>query len=145
MKKRIRLRHGIPVWVNDSAYWFITICCRSRGINTLNNSTSLDRVKGALSYYQKKGHIRVAGLVLMPDHLHLLAQFRREPGVSRLIESFKRYLARHHGIKWQEGFFDHRVRSDKLGHEILQYILMNPVRAGLVSHKEKWPYLWLGD
>lgn len=83
-------------------------------------------------------------MVLMPDHMHLLAQFSPKPGFRRLMESFKRHLARKHGIPWQPGFFDHRVRSEKLVRETLDYILMNPVRAGLISDARAWPYLWFG-
>jgi hypothetical protein len=41
----------------------------------------------------------------------------------------------------QEGFFDHRIRSNESAEEKRQYILMNPVRAGLVARPEDWPYV----
>jgi len=34
---------------------------------------------------------------------------------------------------WQDGFFDHLLRSDESYGEKWNYVLQNPVRAGLVS------------
>ncbi len=41
---------------------------------------------------------------------------------------------------WQRGFFDHVIRNDKDLQENLDYIAMNPVRAGYVSHPCFYPY-----
>ena len=46
------------------------------------------------------------------------------------------------GQFWQHESFDHVVRSGKLGSTI-QYVLDNPVEAGLVSNWQQWPYSWL--
>jgi putative transposase len=41
---------------------------------------------------------------------------------------------------WQEGFFDHLLRSSESYSEKWQYVRMNPVRAGLSREPEDWPY-----
>ncbi|HUI07086.1 MAG TPA: hypothetical protein VL486_08770 [Verrucomicrobiae bacterium] len=41
---------------------------------------------------------------------------------------------------WQKGFFDHVLRSSESYEEKWLYVLQNPVRAGLVSRAEEWPY-----
>ena len=41
---------------------------------------------------------------------------------------------------WQAKFFDHVIRNDKDLQENLDYIAMNPVRAGYVSHSCFYPY-----
>jgi REP element-mobilizing transposase RayT len=41
---------------------------------------------------------------------------------------------------WQARFFDHVIRNDKDLQENLEYIAMNPVRAGYVSHPCFYPY-----
>jgi REP element-mobilizing transposase RayT len=56
----------------------------------------------------------------------------------------KGYLAKQGGIGWQKGFFDHRIRSDKLLRETLDYVRLNPVRAKLVEKSEDWPHQWPG-
>jgi hypothetical protein len=42
--------------------------------------------------------------------------------------------------RWQKGSFDHRIRSHEHYLEKRDYVLMNPVRAGLVSKTSEWPY-----
>ena len=41
---------------------------------------------------------------------------------------------------WQRGFFDHVIRNDNDLRENLDYIAMNPVREGHVSHSWFYPY-----
>jgi putative transposase len=85
---------------------------------------------------------------LMPTHLHLLIS----PGTRSLIDfigEFKKKtsdLAREtRGIPqlWQRSFFDHRLRPHESAAEQYDYIRANPVRAGLVTHPNDWP--WTGS
>ena len=41
---------------------------------------------------------------------------------------------------WQRGFFDHVIRNDFDLQENLDYIAMNPVREGYVTHSQFFPY-----
>jgi REP element-mobilizing transposase RayT len=41
---------------------------------------------------------------------------------------------------WQEGFFDHLLRSQESYSQKWDYVRMNPVRAGLSQTPEEWPY-----
>jgi putative transposase len=49
-------------------------------------------------------------------------------------------MAKQHRISWQRDFFDHRLRSWESAVEKTQYVLMNPVRVGLVNEAEDWPF-----
>jgi hypothetical protein len=40
---------------------------------------------------------------------------------------------------WEEGFFDHVLRSDESYSQKWNYVRENPVRAGLVKSVEDWP------
>ena len=84
-------------------------------------------------------------VLFMPDHLHMLVSFGEKPGMLASIKNWKRYTARIAGIRWQDGFFDHRLRRDESFVEKAAYIRMNPVRAGLVKTPEEWPYVWEYD
>lgn len=44
---------------------------------------------------------------------------------------------------WQKGFFDHVLRCSESYSQKWQYMLENPVRAGLVSEWSQWP--WQGE
>jgi len=80
----------------------------------------------------------------MPDHLHALLAFPREPGMAATIREWKRGAARLQGVKWQENFFDHRIRSDKFRAETWHYIRRNPVAKGLCPDEDSWTYWWSG-
>ena len=41
---------------------------------------------------------------------------------------------------WQKEFFDHVLRSDESYESKWDYVRENPVRAGLVSRADDWPY-----
>lgn len=41
---------------------------------------------------------------------------------------------------WQKGFYDHVIRSEESLNRVAWYILMNPIRAGLVRNTAEWPF-----
>ena len=91
-------------------------------------------------------NVAVGRYVIMPDHVHLFVRGGPEFVLSRWITSLKQILAKAAppesggGKPWQEGFFDHKLRSDESMAEKWDYIRQNPVRAGLVVRFEDWPY-----
>jgi REP element-mobilizing transposase RayT len=42
--------------------------------------------------------------------------------------------------RWQTGFHDHKFRSAESEARKWEYVCLNPVRAGLVSRPEEWPF-----
>jgi len=82
-------------------------------------------------------------MVLMPDHVHFLVSFGLDATMTNLVASWKRFTSRRAKIQWQRDFFDHRLRGDEGWREKGDYILQNPVRAGLVAKYEDWPYVLL--
>ncbi len=90
----------------------------------------------------------VGDYVLMPDHVHFFARAgRSSDAMTRWVKMWKSTSARaigttHHiqGSIWQEDYFDRYLRSDENYSEKWSYVESNPVRAGLVSRVEDWPY-----
>jgi putative transposase len=80
--------------------------------------------------------------LLMPDHLHGIIAFPREPGMKTTVTNWKRYVATHHPVEWQRDFFDHRLRNAAELEEKTSYILMNPVRKGLCEPAEDWMWVY---
>ena len=76
----------------------------------------------------------------MPDHLHALVSVNGETPLGDLVRNFKRITARMAKIQWQRNFFDHRIRASEGVTKKAFYVTNNPVRAGLVSCAEDWPY-----
>ena len=141
---RKQLPHGVPTWVDSNDLWFVTICCRRPCSRWLTCDEVSRGIRASLSQAQVEGRLYVRLCTLMPDHLHLIAQWNRSKGMRHEVAQLKRWWARHLGISWQRDFFDHRLRSRKEFEEKAKYVRMNPVRAGLVERPEDWPHTWTG-
>ncbi len=86
----------------------------------------------------------------MPDHLLFFCVIGETPGatsLSRFTAGFKQWTAK--GILraareappvWQKQFFNHVLRSDESYESKWHYVRENPVRAGLLSAADDWPY-----
>jgi len=99
--------------------------------------------------------ITLHAAVIMPDHVHLLFTARRDaegwtfalPEILRAIKgtsarSINRLLARQGSI-WQDESFDHVLRGNESLSKTVEYIRQNPVRKGLVTKPEDYPWLWI--
>jgi REP element-mobilizing transposase RayT len=82
----------------------------------------------------------------MPDHLHVLVQGNsRAANLLCFVKTFKHKTTFHFRFKtgktlWQMSLFDHILRTAEDFFETAEYILLNPVRAGLVQRPHDYPY-----
>jgi putative DNA methylase len=82
----------------------------------------------------------------MPNHVHLLFTPKIAPSVAlrRLKGSSAREANALLGLTglpfWQDESYDHLVRSQQQFERIENYILQNPVRAGLARDAEEYPW-----
>jgi putative transposase len=84
----------------------------------------------------------------MPDHLHaFVALDDMKMSLPAWMKSLKNTLSkalREAGVEgphWQKGYFDHVLRSAESYSEKWDYVRNNPMRAGLVTRWEDWPFL----
>jgi len=88
------------------------------------------------------------GYVLMPDHLHaLLLQQEEGLAVSELMERFKKFTSRklrpamYTGVSlWRRRYDDVPVPGTDAAKTKLIYMHGNPVRRGLVTTPEDYPW-----
>jgi putative transposase len=139
---RVQLGHEFPQWVADDAVFFITICCAERGRRQLTLPEVGPWVLDAARHYDGVGKWCCGLMLLMPDHLHALIHFPRIPGLKTTVSDWKRYLARTRKIEWQRDFFDHRLRSEQRVEEVAAYIMLNPVRRGLIQCADDWRWVY---
>jgi putative transposase len=91
--------------------------------------------------------------VLMPDHLHVLLQLGEGDSLSALMNRVKAAIARavkrqrvFPGAVWQRAYHDHLLREEEDLRAVGRYIVMNPLRAGLVQRVSDYPHwdaVWL--
>jgi putative transposase len=139
---RTKLHHDVPSWAADNATYFVTICTEARRVNHLCFPDVGHHVLESAVYRQTLMQWWLHLCLLMPDHVHMLVRPMERPGLAHAIYEWKKYTARHFRISWQRDFFDHRLRANESLLEKAEYILQNPVRAGLVADAREWPYVW---
>jgi putative transposase len=144
---RKRLSHEVPLWVDPTREcYFITIGCKQRGRNQLAHPDVAKALFETVQHRNDTGVWYVHVAMLMPDHLHMLASFP-ETGkrMQTIISKWKEWTAKTIGISWHRDFFEHRLRQDESFRQKADYILANPVRAGLVTKQEAWPYAFIAS
>ena len=139
---RKRLPHDVPLWIDPTQEaFFITINTLPRGTNQLASPPVWEAILETLEFREIRGDWRWKLILAMPDHLHGIVTFPQRSFLRKSMADWKRWLAAKHAITWQDGFFDHRIRTLESAMEKAEYIRMNPVRAGLVNQAQEWPYL----
>ena len=137
--------HEVPPWIDpDMSDYFITICCKQRGINQLCLPDIGPALLESARFYMEQGKWFPFVFLLMPDHLHMIVAFGFQHRIKTIVEGWKRYAATRHRVVWQRGFFEHRLRGDEGFEEKAAYIRQNPVRAGLVQEAGEWPLCFTG-
>ncbi|MEM0967218.1 MAG: transposase [Verrucomicrobiota bacterium] len=127
--------------MSDQSVYFLTICCKQRSHNDLVQNGIPEKLLESAAFYERQRKWLCRLMVLMPDHLHGLFVFPQDASVTKTITAWKSHHARKTGIKWQDGFFENRIRNDTEFDEKSAYILKNPLRAGLVKEVDDWPFV----
>lgn len=124
----------------------------------------------ALSYLRTNKQTQLNAFVVMPSHMHAILWPEMNVSLSDITRDFKRFTSREiskeaqrQGTKetllafecarkenraqdvstfqvWQEGSHPEAIFTEKFARQKMDYIHMNPVKAGLVSIPEQWPY-----
>ena len=87
--------------------------------------------------------------VVMPDHVHLLMELSAPESLSVAVARIKSGSSRRvnavlqrRGTLWASGYHDHALRSEESLEPVVEYLLANPMRAGLVARPEEYEFAW---
>ena len=134
------------VWIDNPIY-FITICTMDR-----QPVLTCPDVAAILTDEWRTARTRhgwaIGQFVIMPDHIHFFCRAEKDAKIlATFIGQWKEWtskrLARTVRLEravWQPEFFDHILRSAENYGMKWNYVRDNPVRAGLVSRAEDWPW-----
>ncbi len=155
MKNRLERRYG------HKHLHFITCSCYRR-MPLLRTARSRDVFLKVLDQVRTQYQFLLVGLVIMPEHFHLLMGEPPSSNPSRVMQVLKQRISRKLRRKrrqrrssaqlrlwhepaaaalrsfWQRRFYDFNVWSRKKRIEKLHYMHMNPVKRGLVAHPKDW-------
>jgi REP element-mobilizing transposase RayT len=121
----------------------------------------------SLNYYRYQYACKILGYVIMPDHIHLLIWPQTALVITDFMRDFKRFtsgrITRQAKLEgksdwierfeeagnetkradhkvWQDSFWEQDIFTRKFLEQKLNYIHMNPVRAGICANVEDYPY-----
>ena len=123
--------------------WIDNYLDKQSNLTYLKENKVAKIVRDAIYFYQPKEY-QLDEWVIMPNHVHLLIKPNTGIKLNKMLQRIKSFtgkeinkLFKFHGSFWQAEGFDHWVRSGKLMHW-QQYIINNPVKAGLCKSPEEW-------
>lgn len=144
------LRRLDRLFVNEEIY-LITTCTLNRR-RVLACSEAFDILHDEFLHSRDRHGWIVGRFVLMPDHLHVFAApLPTAPSdLSGWMGAIKEWSAKRicavldlQPPLWQREFHDHLLRSGESYSQKWDYVVQNPVRAGLVQDPEQYP--WQGE
>jgi len=122
---------------------FLTVCSKDRK----PVFTGADSVAVIIDASQQAESWSVGRYVVMPDHIHLFcapAVFPTQP-LMQWVSYWKSIASKNwprpsEQPLWQRDFWDTQLRRSENYDSKWQYVLDNPVRAGLALHADEWPF-----
>lgn len=149
MLRRYEYRRKLPHYQPDHKAFFVTFSTYQRWI--LTEAVRDIVVETCLAGNGKKFHLH--GLVVMPDHVHLvLSPLSDEHGpisIAEIMQAIKGASAHRinhalgrKGKVWDEESFDRALRNEEGIMDKVEYILGNPVGAGLASNPLDYRWAW---
>jgi REP element-mobilizing transposase RayT len=131
--------------IPSNPVFFVTACTYQRRPVLANKRVAVAFVEFAERAYSEH-KIAVGRYVIMPDHIHLFVCGPDDFELGRWMGMLKQCLEKRAVLManarpfWQRRFFDHVMRSVESYVQKWNYVRENPVRAGLVTNPDDWPY-----
>jgi putative DNA methylase len=83
----------------------------------------------------------------MPNHVHVLVEPLMPYSLAKIVQAWKSFTAHEinrkvdrNGKLWQDEYWDRFMRNGEHYRSSINYIVENPVKAGLVEHASDWPW-----
>jgi len=125
-----------------------TVCARN-GSSVLSTPIVFEAVHAWLVESCQAHSVKLLALTVMPDHLHTMLMGESEQAdMWAAMTLFKQKCGFHGarrfpGLQLQKDFCDHIIRTDEDAGAHLRYIVANPLRAGLVTEWDQYPYTFV--
>jgi REP element-mobilizing transposase RayT len=150
MISRRAYRRHLPHYQTDFRSYFVTFVTLGRWI--LPPAARTATLQHVLFDHGRKLDLHTA--VVMPDHVHIVmtplpSSHGEAYALTDILKGLKGASARtinretgRSGPVWQHESFDHEIRRDESLRQKCEYVVQNPVRRGLVSSPDEYPWLW---
>jgi putative transposase len=140
-------RNSSPDSARNPIRTFFVTSRTSRGAAVLQTARMATLFIEVLRSYMREKKFKVHDFVVMPNHVHVLLSLPPELSIEKAVQLMKgnfSYRAKKElGYQreiWQKGFSEVQVLTEDSFIRHQQYIDDNPVRKGLASSAEEYPY-----
>jgi REP element-mobilizing transposase RayT len=141
-----RTKRHLPHWELNGSTYFITFRLKTGVMTSAERQLVFDHVMhGDDKFYQ------LFALVVMPDHAHLLVRPNEGVELTRMMKGIKGVTARlinesrqASGPVWLGESYDRIIRDEEQAIEKQNYVVQNPVRAGIVEQWQDYPFVYRG-
>jgi putative transposase len=112
------------------------------------DAATVEIVRGQLLAAAAGFGFSVVAYTFMPDHLHVVLEGDAEDAdLPRFARAFRRRATLRCWTPdrvplWQDGFHERVLREGDDVARVIDYVLNNPVRAGLVEYAVDYPFGW---
>ena len=144
--RRLRRLNSGFIRNEDLRSFLVTLCIQDRK-KVLASKGYFENLQGFLVDSPSRYGWFPTLFVIMPDHIHLMAnESCQAVRIGDWIKALKSVTKRKTTTdanaewRWQSGFHDHLLRSEKSMEEKVYYLTNNPVRAGLVTIQSEWEF-----
>jgi putative transposase len=133
-----RKRNRLDVEAYRGAEAFAVTAVTWQRVPVFSEASEVDRNRTVLTAHASEHGFRVLAYCFMPDHFHLLVEGSEGSDLVRFMKAFKQatsfdYKKRTGDRLWQRSYHDHIVRGPEDLEANIDYILANPVQAGLTD------------
>jgi len=126
-------------------WYFLTMVAEDR-VKRFSSASLVAENLALLMNHAESSRFTIPAYCFMPDHLHILTNGTHDGSdLLQFADGFKQESS--YGFKqqtrqrlWQKKYYDHILRANERWESVACYIWMNPVRKGLCSRAEDWPY-----
>jgi len=135
----------LPHWQSPGAVHHI----ESRVLPGITLSESDRSIVFDSQHYLNGRKYALHAAVVMPDHFHILCRpleispgsWASLSGIKHSLKSFTSHKMKK-GEIWQDEAWDRIIRDEEEYIRCRDYIIHNPVEAGLVATVEEYPWVW---
>ena len=117
---------------------------RGAGACSLRNPHIGELMADALRFWDGK-HYRLLAWCVMPNHVHVVCRLIPGQELSKVLHGWKSFTAKNaneilcrSGTFWQREYYDRLIRNGDELERAVQYVVSNPIRAGL----KDWMWVW---
>ena len=143
------------IFQNRHSY-FLTMTTHGRNPILIEN---IELLRKSFWVSKQNYNYKIDAIVILPDHVHMILTLDNAKNYPKIIRNIKQYFSKRCDAKyyvhysqsksrdaegyfpvWQKRFFEHTIRNEKDFAMILEYMINNPVKHGLVENRDDWKY-----